>query len=262
MKLESITPLVITYNEEANLVRTLDRLDWARQVLIVDSFSTDTTLAIAARYPNVRVVQRAFDTLAAQCNFGLSEIATEWVLSLDADYVCGAGLAEELTSLPERSDVAGYTAAFRYCIDGKALRGNLYPQRTVLHRRRPTAYSQDGHAHRVAVDGPVGHLQTLLDHDDRKPLERWLQAQQRYAMDEIRKLTTMSTSELRPIDRLRRVGWLAPLLMPAYCLFAKQLILDGMAGMSYTLQRTYAEILLALMLADYRIRDASAKVRQ
>jgi glycosyltransferase involved in cell wall biosynthesis len=254
MNLEKITPLIITHNEEANLARVLNRLEWARQVLIVDSFSSDGTLAISARYPNVRVIQRAFDTFADQCNFGLSEIASEWVLSLDADYVCGDGLAAELAALMERSTVAGYAATFRYCVNGKPLRGSLYPPRTVLHRQGRAVYIQEGHAHRLVVDGAVGELHTMLDHDDRKTLDRWIHAQQRYARDEVCRLTMASTGQLRTVDRIRRTGWLAPLVMPAYCLIVKGLILDGTAGLNYTLQRTYAELLLALMLGDRRLR--------
>ena len=60
--LADITPVILTYNEAANIGRSLERLAWAREVVIVDSGSTDDTLAIAARFPNVRMVHRPFDT--------------------------------------------------------------------------------------------------------------------------------------------------------------------------------------------------------
>src|SRR6476619_2943691 len=86
--LTEITPLILTYNEAPNIGRTLEQLRWARDIVVVDSFSDDETLEIVSGFPQARVVQRKFDTFAAQCNFGLTEagIATEWVLSLDADY--------------------------------------------------------------------------------------------------------------------------------------------------------------------------------
>ena len=58
--LAQITPVVLTYNEAANIGRTLERLAWAREVVVVDSHSTDDTISIARRFPNVRVVQRPF----------------------------------------------------------------------------------------------------------------------------------------------------------------------------------------------------------
>ena len=87
--LNQITPLILTFNEAPNLGRTLDRLSWAKDIVIVDSMSTDDTRAIALRYPAVRVFERAFTTHAEQWNFGLQHtgIKTEWVLALDADFV-------------------------------------------------------------------------------------------------------------------------------------------------------------------------------
>src|SRR5512143_2622752 len=86
---DRITPLILTWNEEANIARTLDKLRWAREVVVVDSGSTDGTRAICESFPNVRVVVRPFDSHAAQWNFGLKEtgIVSDWVLALDADYV-------------------------------------------------------------------------------------------------------------------------------------------------------------------------------
>ena len=63
--LDQITPVILTYNEAANIGRTLERLAWAREVVVVDSLSTDDTVAIAGRFPNTRVVQRPFDTMPA-----------------------------------------------------------------------------------------------------------------------------------------------------------------------------------------------------
>ena len=84
--IEDITPIVITYNEEANIARTLDRLTWARRILVIDSGSSDGTLDIIRSYPRAEVIHRPFDEFASQCNFGIAQVTTTWVLSLDADY--------------------------------------------------------------------------------------------------------------------------------------------------------------------------------
>ena len=104
--LADITPVILTYNESPNIGRSLERLTWAREVVIVDSHSTDDTLAIAARFPNVRVVQRSFDSHARQWRFAVEEtgITSDWVLRLDADYMVEPGLRDEMAGLrPERS---------------------------------------------------------------------------------------------------------------------------------------------------------------
>ena len=179
-----ITAMVITYNEEANLERCLDRLGWAKKILIVDSGSTDETMQIAQRYPRLDVVHRAFDDFASQCNFGLSQIVTPWVLSLDADYELSDALVAELRELEPDSNVGGYQSRFIYKVYGRPLRGTLYPPRTVLYRKEGARYRNEGHSHRVSVAGTVLPLAGPIYHDDRKPLRRWFSSQQLYAEKE------------------------------------------------------------------------------
>src|SRR2546429_5763243 len=83
-----ISVVILTLNEELNLPRCLEAISWCDDVLIVDSFSSDATLKIAAEY-GVRVVQRAFDSFAAQRNFAVEhcELRYEWIFHLDADEV-------------------------------------------------------------------------------------------------------------------------------------------------------------------------------
>ena len=261
MDLTAITPLILTYNEEANIDRTLGRLTWAERVVVVDSYSTDATIDIATACGNVDLVQREFDHFADQCNFGLEQIDTEWVLSLDADYVCSEALIDEIRALPTIPAADGFSVGFVYCVFGEPLRGTLYPPRTVLYRREKAKYHRDGHGHRVRVDGTVGELDAPIYHDDRKSLERWLDNQRGYARLEAEKLA--EADDVGLTDRLRALT-LAPPLVFLYCLFVQGLILDGKAGWYYTLQRTYAEVLLALRLLDDELRqeaDAASSSR-
>src|ERR1700719_2256506 len=78
--LDHIVPIILTYNEGPNIGRCLERLTWAREVLVVDSYSNDNTVAICVSYPNVRVVQRRFDSHTEQWNFALAEAprAARW----------------------------------------------------------------------------------------------------------------------------------------------------------------------------------------
>src|SRR3954467_8689309 len=94
--LSDVTPLILTRNEEANIGRTLAPLDWANRIVVIDSFSSDDTVTIARQMPQVDVLQRKFDNFTSQWNFGLAQIRTPWVLTLDADYVCSPKLAAEM----------------------------------------------------------------------------------------------------------------------------------------------------------------------
>jgi glycosyltransferase involved in cell wall biosynthesis len=253
--LDDITVLIITYNEEDNIGRALQAVKWARHILVVDSGSTDRTLAIIAQYPHVRVLRRPFDNFANQCNYGLSQIRTSWVLSIDADYIATADLAREIARLKPSDGTSGFTASFVYCIYGKPLRATLYPPRTVLYRCDGAHYANEGHGHRVQIAGRTERLAAPIRHDDRKPLARWLSSQQHYARIEADHLLTASRQDLSRNDRIRLTAWLAPILIFPYTLLAMRCILDGRAGWLYAFQRLLAETMLAIELTDRRLRS-------
>ena len=254
---DQITPLILTCNEVPNIERTLAKLAWAKRIVVVDSGSTDGTLDILCRHPRVAVFVHEFVDFAGQCNFGLVHVESPWVLSLDADYELSDELLDELRTLVPGETIAGYRAGFVYRIHGRPLRGTLYPPRTILYRRDRGYYRQEGHGHKVHVDGEVMSLRGVIYHDDRKPLSRWLAAQQRYAFDEANYLLNRAArtdQSLTRADRVRLLGWPAPIAALLYVLFVKRCILDGWPGWSYALQRLFAETLLALEITDRRIR--------
>jgi glycosyltransferase involved in cell wall biosynthesis len=259
--LEQITPLILTLDEQDNIERVLARLGWAREVVVVDSGSSDATRSLLARFANVRCVDRAFDNHAAQWNYGLAEtrIQTDWVLALDADYVLTEAFIEELRTLSPASDVVGFRVGFRYCVFGRALRGTLYPPAIVLYRRVAGHYVQDGHTQRLQASGRIEGLQARILHDDRKPLARWLRSQVRYARLEADLLCTRSLREIGWPDRLRKLLVVMPPLAFMYCLIVAGGILDGWPGLFYALQRAIAEAVLSLTLIERKIRAAMAK---
>jgi Glycosyl transferase family 2 len=178
----SLTALILTFNEERNIGRTLGALSWAKEILIIDSGSTDGTIEIArSAHPGVNILQRSFDTHATQWNFGLQQVATPWVLALDADYELSPELVAEIQTLSPGEEISGYEAQFEYRIFGRPLRASVYPPRVVLFRRDRGAYYDDGHTQRLRIEGKVVQLAGKIYHDDRKSLSHWLQAQDKYA---------------------------------------------------------------------------------
>lgn len=251
--LSQITPVILTWNEGPNLGRCLDELSWADQIIVLDSGSTDNTAAIAARYPNVQWHQRPFDTHTEQWNHAIDLAPTPWALTLDADYVLNADLVAELNALAPPSDLHAFEACFRYCVFGSPLRSSLYPPRALLFRRATCRYIQDGHTQLLDAPGTAAQLKTPISHDDRKPLSRWIVSQDKYAILETAKLLSTNKQDLRLQDRLRCTGWAAVPATVFYTLFVRRTILDGWRGWYYTLQRTIAEIILALRLLEKRL---------
>jgi glycosyltransferase involved in cell wall biosynthesis len=260
--LDQVSVLILTYNEVANIGRTLEALQRFPEIVVLDSGSTDPTAEIVARFPNTRLVVRAFDTHAAQWSYGLTQcgLSRDWVLALDADYILSPELVEEMARLAPDQVTGGYRARFRYCVAGRPLRGTLYPPVVVLYRREGARYIQTGHTQRVLVRGALGELRGLIDHDDRKPLSRWFSSQQRYAALEAQHLLAMPRAKLRPADRIRRMAWPAPFLVFFYTLIVKRCILDGWPGWLYVLQRTLAEIMIAIELVEARVRGQTRRV--
>jgi glycosyltransferase involved in cell wall biosynthesis len=258
--IESVTPLVLCYNEAPNIGRTLSQLTWAKRIVVIDSGSTDDTLKLIENFPQVEVIYRSFDSFAAQCNFGLQHIDTEWVLSLDADYVLDEKLKLFFQSFDQVSfKEEGFEVRFKYAIYGKPLRGALLPNRKVLYRRKNAKYVNDGHSHQVQIQGKIGVLPGFIHHDDRKSLSRWLWAQDRYAQQERDKFQSLAGKSLRLNDWIRNQIIIAPFVVFIYCLLFKGGILDGWRGWYYAFQRMLAELLLSVHLLDEKLNDGLNK---
>ena len=259
MALSDITPFILTYNEEPNLERCLESVKWASQILVLDSCSTDGTAAIVARYPQARFVQRPFDCHSAQANFGLGLITTPWVLSLDADYVLSPGLQAALSNgeIPFEPDTV-YFAPFKFRVYGKLLRTCFMPPRGILYPHQGAVYDQDGHTQRLSVAGRhTAMVNRHIIHDDRKPLARWLNSQSKYAALEAEKLKAAPRGELNLPDKLRATGWAAPIVIFPYALLVRGLVLDGLPGLLYAVERLYAEVILALYVLHGKLKDSA-----
>ena len=106
MDLTLITPVMLCSNEQENLPRSLAALTRFPRVILLDSGSTDASRSIAAQFANVEWHERTFDQHAQQWQHGLSLAHTDWVLSLDADYVLPERLQDEIVAIVKMPDVA------------------------------------------------------------------------------------------------------------------------------------------------------------
>jgi len=254
--LDHITPVLLTYNEEQNVLQTLSQLAWAKDIVVVDSNSTDGTLAALAKFSNVRVFSRHFDSHAKQWRYAVedTQIATEWILRLDADYQVSDALIAELAELDPHAPVNGYRIGFDYAIFSRKLLSSLYPPNTILLRKGCFSVRDRGHTEAWQVKGRVASLGARITHDDWKPTGQWLVGQARYMQLELETLRGRKTGLARWL-RLRPP--LMPISVFLYCLFGKGLILNGRAGIFYALQRLVAEATLSLMVLEMKLRNHS-----
>lgn len=162
-----MTPLSVllpVYNEQDQIVDCLETVKWADEILLVDSFSSDSTIEIASAY-NVRVVQHEYINSARQKNWAIPQCSYPWVLQLDADERLEPALQLEiqqiLSSPPEGVD--GFIIPFKHYILGEWVRVmGLYPEYHLRLFKRDTGRFQDRE-----VDAHVvvsGHVETLCNH--------------------------------------------------------------------------------------------------
>jgi len=243
----TVTPLILTYNEEPNIDRTLQSLRWAGTVVVLDSGSTDRTEEISRSYRNVQWRTHPFDSFGAQWRHGVHElgISTEYVLALDADMEAPEGLAEEITNRFSGKGFDGGILGFRYRMWGSPLGGSLYPPDLRIFKRTSVSITQIGHKHHFSVPGSVYRFNCKLLHDDRKPLERWIGSQTGYAALEKQRMAEIDRPSLR--EALRKAG-VMPWIAGIYAYIKSGGPLKGKASLEYAYQRTLYECILAMHL--------------
>lgn len=251
--LDAITPVILTNNEAHNIGRTLTNLSWAKEIVVVDSGSTDETLQILGANSRIRLFKRPLDTHCQQWRFATQQtgIATSWILRLDADYQIPAPLVDEISRLDPDGPESAYRVAFDYAVFSRKLLATLYPPNTLLLKVGCFTVRDEGHTEAWTVEGPVGFLKEHAIHDDWKSMDEWLPRQAGYMKRELGKLHLRKTG-LR--DWLRMHPPLMPIAVFVYCLFGKGLLFNGKAGLLYTLQRTIAETMLALLVVEKKVR--------
>ncbi len=173
---------LITHNESANIAAALESVAWADEIVVVDSESTDETVAIARRFTD-RVVVRPWPGYADQKNFAASAASHDWVLSLDADERVTAALAAEIRGTLEGGPVhAGYRVPRVAHHLGRWIRTtDWYPDDQLrLYDRRRGAWTGQYVHESVAVSGTVGRLANEMQHHPYRNVGDHLETIDRY----------------------------------------------------------------------------------
>lgn len=119
--MQSLSTVIITCNEESNLQRSLPKLTWCDEIIIVDSGSTDNTIEVCKKY-GCKIYYRRFDGYGAQKQFAVSLARNKWVLCLDADEVLSDGLVDEIKEEMKNPLAAGYLIPMTFVFMGKEFR--------------------------------------------------------------------------------------------------------------------------------------------
>jgi glycosyltransferase involved in cell wall biosynthesis len=273
-----VSVLVPIKNEAANLPRCLGSISWADEIIVVDSASTDDSIAIAQRL-GAQVVQFAFNgTWPKKKNWALENIPfrNEWVFILDADEVLPPEAEREFAeSIANAGAIAGYWINRRFMFMGRWLRHAYYPNWNLrLFRHSLGRYekltespteSGDNEVHEhVVVNGPTGRLHCELDHYAFPSVEVFVEKHNRYsnwearvAADRFLKKTGDRFSDA-PVGLRRKLKLLShrlpfrPLLRFLYIYVWQKGFLDGREG--YYFARLHAAYEFLCVAKTYELK--------
>ncbi|HVN47909.1 MAG TPA: glycosyltransferase family 2 protein [Bacteroidota bacterium] len=226
--MHKLSVIIITKNEEQNIRACLESVRWADEIVMVDSYSTDNTIAIAKEF-NVKIFQRDWDGFGAAKNFAMSQSVGEWILWLDADERVTPELREEILSVLalEHSPYAAYSMPRRANFLGAWINHcGWYPGRVErLFKKFAGKISATKVHEHLEIDGAIGAFKNNLLHYTDPDLFHYYEKYNRY--------TTLAAEELA--DRGKKFHLSTLLFNPVWIFIKMYFIrlgfLDGIPGL-------------------------------
>ena len=267
-----VSIIILTKNEELSLPGCLATLSWCDDIHVVDSGSTDQTVAIARRC-GCQVQENPFLTFAQQRNWALDNCATkhDWVLFMDADEQSSPEFrrAVEEAVTNAQHEIAGYYCCFKVLMMGRWLkRSGYYPVWVFRVVRKGRGRFRDfGHGQKEGeIDGVLGYIkEPFLHYAFAKGWAEWVERHNRYSSQEARlrleegiplRQVFHSKSTMRNIALrywlTRLPGW--PLLRFAHVYFFRLGFLDGYPGLVQSLNVSWYEYLIKLKMKELQRR--------
>jgi len=226
MSRQPLSAVVIACDEERRLRACLESLAFADEILVVDSGSSDGTVALAESL-GAQVVQQEWLGYGRQKQFAVEAAAYDWVLCLDADEWVSNTLRRSIETALAGPTHKAYRMRRCNRFMGRWLRhGEGYPDWTVrLFHRAHARWSNDPVHEKVLTRGTVGELDGDLMHESEESLEQYLAKQNRY--------TTLQSEALYRAGRTAGVGRMvtSPVLRFAKFYLFRRGFLDGVPGL-------------------------------
>ncbi|MBI3070130.1 MAG: glycosyltransferase family 2 protein [Candidatus Levybacteria bacterium] len=238
-----ISAVVLTKNEEKNIVDCLESLAWCDEIIVVDDNSEDRTSEIAQKMGASVFVHSLDKDFSKQRNFALSKAKGEWVLFVDADERAASGLKEEiihLTTVHDRGkELNGFFIRRRDFMWGKELKHGETGSIKLLRLARKDAGEWEGTVHeKWKIKGRVGELKNPLVHYPHQTIAEFLQ--------EINFYTSLSAKQL--YKNGIKVRWFDIILYPKakfiYNYFIKLGFRDGLPGFIFAILMSFHSFLV------------------
>ena len=223
----TLSVIVITKNEEHNIVDCLESVKWADEIVVVDSGSDDKTVELARRYSQ-KVYVKPWEGYGASKNFALEQCTGEWILWLDADERVMGTLGDEVQSILKQhiTDFVGFEVSRKAFFLGKWIRHcGWYPGYVLRLFRRGSGRWSDNKVHEhLELAGKTGKLKSDLLHYTDPNL--W------HYFDKFNRYTTLAAEELAGQGERFQLSQLMvrPVWLFVRMYFLKSGFLDGIQG--------------------------------
>jgi len=171
-----LSVIVITFNEEKNIERCLRSIQWADEIIVVDSFSTDSTIEIVKKFTN-KILQHEYDGDIRQRERGFEISSSEWLMYIDADEEVTIELQSQILEVIKTHGAReGYSFVRKSQIFGKwTEHGGWFPDYVFRLFRKDCYDAELAEVHGgFAVDGEKGILNGLLLHYTYDSVDQYL----------------------------------------------------------------------------------------
>ena len=185
-----ISALVITLNEEDRIEKFLKSLSFADEIILVDSYSTDNTFALAKKQAKTTVLQRAFDNFSAQKNYAISQAKHDWIVFFDADEEITPHLTSEILAVLKNPQAAAFSVRRDFYFMGKKIKFSGLRDDTVVRvfDKRLCRYSDNLVHETLEVIGKTAVLKQRLPHFSYKGFDNYTQKLHQYSALQARML--------------------------------------------------------------------------
>jgi glycosyltransferase involved in cell wall biosynthesis len=176
-----ITAIIPTLNEEIHIRDAIKSVDFADEIIVIDSYSTDKTLEIAEKM-NVKIIKRKFDDFSSQKNYAIKQASHNWIYILDADErVTPEVRVEILKAVKKPDDFVGFYVRRAFYFAGEKINyGGCQRDKVVrLFLKKHCRYAGVVHE-TIVANGTLGFLKNKIDHYSYKSYDHYISKMNHY----------------------------------------------------------------------------------
>jgi len=235
---QKLSVLIITLNEERYIKSLLENIDFADEILVIDSYSTDKTVDIINSFSNVKLIQNKFINYTVQRNFGLDHAKNSWILFIDADEKLTPNLKTEIIkTINDNNSASAYLIYRTFMFKNVKLHFSGWQTDKIfrLFKKSDCKYMEDRMVHeKLIVNGKIATLKHKIIHYSYTSYEDYKRKMYNYGVLKARE----------KIKKGQKPSYLKLVFHPSYTFLYQYLVrlgfLDGIKGITICYLNAYS----------------------